>query len=142
MLGLKDALGQHIRRVVRQHGHRRLRDDGAFIHLGTDEMHRGAREAHACIDCALMHMQALEGGQERGVDVEHPVAPPVDEIVGQDAHEARIADEFDLRIFQRAVKHRVELLARLEFLVVDDLVGDTGFLGMEEAGRIRPVGQH
>ena len=54
-------------------------------------------------------VQAAEGGQQRGVDVEQPVAPARDEVRRQDAHEAGEADQFDAAARAGAsVERRVE----------------------------------
>ena len=45
---------------------------------------------------ALVGVEAPEVGQQRGMDVEDPAAPPLDEGGAQDAHEAGEADEFDV----------------------------------------------
>src|SRR3546814_12235213 len=81
--------------LARQHRYRRLQDDGAAVHLRADEMHRAAGEAYAGLKHLPMGGEALEGGQERGMDVDQPVPPTFDETVRQEPHEAGEAHKND-----------------------------------------------
>ena len=56
--------------VVGQYGHYRLSEDGAVVEFGSDAVHGGSGKFAAGFDGALMRVQAREGGQQRGVDVE------------------------------------------------------------------------
>ena len=73
-------LRQHARRqrrrvVARQHRHRRLRQDRPRIHRLGDQMHGAAMQLHPGRQRPRMRVQAGEGRQQAGVDVQHPPGP-------------------------------------------------------------------
>ena len=104
MLGCKDAGRERVGRIIGEHRHRRLGEDGARIHLCPNHMHGAAAELHACLDDALMGVEAFEGGEQRGVDVEMAVAPTLDEAFGVQPQEARIAEELDACLAERLIE--------------------------------------
>jgi hypothetical protein len=71
VLGGQHARGQRARRR-RQHRHGRLHHDGPVVQLGRHEVHRGAGQLAARLQCPAVRVQAREGRQQRGVDVEQP----------------------------------------------------------------------
>src|ERR1700687_2631209 len=80
-----------------------------------------------------MGVQAFEGGQEGGVDVEVAVPPAPHEAFGVQPQDACVAEKLDLRPLQRAVECGIEVLAGGEVLVVDDEGGDARSFGAGEA---------
>ena len=58
-------------------------------------MNRAAGKADAGCERLPLRMQAAEGGEQRGMNIDHPVAPRLHEIRVQYAHEAGKADELD-----------------------------------------------
>ena len=75
VLDLKHARGERRLGVAVMHRHRALRDDRAGIHLRHDEMHGRAVLLHAGCERARVGVEALEGRQQRGMDVEQPSVP-------------------------------------------------------------------
>src|SRR5215831_10222850 len=71
----ENPLGEPRGVVAGQHRHGGLHDDGALVHGGADEVDGAAGEAHAGGEHTLVDVDTLEGGQQRGMDVDHPVAP-------------------------------------------------------------------
>jgi hypothetical protein len=55
-----------------------LRDDRPFIHFRAHEMNRAAGHLDPFFQHPLMNMQALEGRQQRWVNIDQAVAPAVD----------------------------------------------------------------
>jgi hypothetical protein len=140
-------LRQHPRaegvgRVVVAHRHRRLRDDRPGVHFRRDEMHRAAVDFHAIGQRALMRVQALVGGQQGRVDVEHPARPALDEPRRQQAHEAGETDDLDAARLQRRLHRALEFLAGFELPMVDGERLDALRRGRREARRVRAVRQH
>ena len=58
-------------------------------------MNRAAGKADAGCERLPLGMQAAEGGEQRGMNIDHPVAPCFHEVRVQYAHEAGKADELD-----------------------------------------------
>ena len=63
--------------------------------FGADEMDRRAMHANACRKRALVRVEAWEKGEQGRVDVQHPIAPCLDEFTRKDPHEAGEADDLD-----------------------------------------------
>src|SRR6185312_4923828 len=125
--------------VAGQNRHGGLHDDRPVIHLGAYEMHGAADEAHAFGERARMRIEAGEGGEQRGMDVDHPVAPMIDEARGQQPHEAGEADELDARRFERLGERRLESFAARIVAMGDDGAGDAGALRVIETAGIGAV---
>src|SRR5690606_3884391 len=49
---------------------------------------------------AGMGVEPLIGGEQRGMDVDHPAGPAIDEVLAQDAHEAGEADDVHFPAFE------------------------------------------
>ena len=71
-------------------------DGGTGIEIGSHEMHGAAVDLRAVGQCPLMSVEALIGGEQRGMDVEHPALPALDEGRCQNAHEAGAGDDVDV----------------------------------------------
>ena len=95
MLGGEHPGGERIRRVAGQNRHRGLGDDRAVVHRRADIVDRAAMDLDAGIERAGVGVQSGEGGEQRGVDVDQPVAPALDEVLREKPHEAGEADELD-----------------------------------------------
>ena len=82
--------------VIRgMHRHDRLGNDRAAIHLGAHEMHRAAGKAHARRERLALCVEAGESGQQRGMDVDHAVAPRLDKTRVEKPHEAGETDKLN-----------------------------------------------
>ena len=68
MLRGMDSLMQGFRRVIIQHGHGLLADDGAGINPGIHEMHGAPGYLYPVIERLLPGFQPGEGWQQGGVD--------------------------------------------------------------------------
>ncbi len=95
MLLDEDAGGETISVVAREDGNTRLSQDRTIIEFRRHQMHGAAVLARAVGQRALVSVQTLVGGQQRGVNVDKPAAPALDEVAAEDAHVAGEADEFD-----------------------------------------------
>ncbi len=140
MLGGEDARRQRPGIVVRQHRHGGLSDDRPFIHRGADEMDGAAAEPHARGQRPLMRVEAREGGEQRGVNIDLAVAPALDEPRRQDAQEPGIADKFGACLAQRGVERRLEARAVGEIAMADDHRRQAGPAGTIEADCVGAVG--
>jgi hypothetical protein len=86
-------------------------------------------------------LQALEGRQDGGMDVDQPVAPGLHESGCQKPHEAGQTDKFDIRLAERLVQTILKSGAVFKFTMVDDHGLNAAFLRYGKAGGIGPVGQ-
>ena len=75
-------------------------DDGAAIELGGNEVHGTAGEAAAFVDGALVGVQAKEGGQQGGMDINGSIGEVAAKLGRENAH---ITDK----------QHKVRRVARL-----------------------------
>src|SRR6478609_9356353 len=67
-----------------------------------------------------MRIEAGEGRQQRGMDVEHPPVPGLGEFGRKQAHEAAETDQLDAVLIERSLQHRLEAGAVLaERLALD-----------------------
>ena len=140
-------LAQHpsrevLHRVVRQDRHRCLDDDRPAVDLGSHEVNRAAGDAHAGLDGPRMGVEPLERGQQRGVDVDQPIAPAAHKFRREDAHEAGEADQLDTARFQRFAQRLLEGSAGAIRPVIDHALGQAGLCGPREPEGIGPVGKH
>ena len=65
MLLDQHARGQRLFGVVLEHGHRCLRDDGAVVEFGCDEVDRAAMNLHTGVKGAAMRAQPGKCGQQQ-----------------------------------------------------------------------------
>ncbi len=77
-----------------------LRDDGAFVEVGGDEVGGDADDFDAAFVGLAIGVGAGERGQERGVNVDDFVFPAPDEVGREDFHEAREDDEVDFVLIE------------------------------------------
>lgn len=103
-----------------------LRDDGAFVEVGGDEVGGDADDFDAAFVGLAVGVGAGEGGQERGVDVDDFIFPAPDEIGREDFHEAGEDDEVGFVFF----KQREDFLFGLGAVVKGDVIkGESFFAG-------------
>src|SRR5205823_11617168 len=101
---------------------------------------RAAGNANAGIQRLLLRPKALEGWQQRGVDIDLPPEPARSKAVALDAQETGVADELDALMAQRRFDGGIEVLPRGEVLVVDGERPDACRACALQAGRFGPVG--
>src|SRR5438045_7386125 len=117
-------------------GHDRLTDDRPAVEFRADEMNRAAGKAHAGGERLPLRMQTAKGGEQRGMNIDHPVAPRLHEIRIQYSHESGKADEPD------PVLAKPQLRLRSEGAPVarrDDHEGHAGRGREPEARRFSPA---
>src|SRR6266567_6320102 len=108
VLDFEDALRQRLRRVVIADGHRALHHDRTRVGLGDDEVYRRTRQFDAGAQGLAVRVEAGEGRQQRGMDVEHPPVPGLGEFGGEQAHESAEAYQLDAVLVERGLQHRLE----------------------------------
>lgn len=70
-----------------------LGDDPSAVERGVDPVDRHAEDLHAVFERLLDGVRPLEGGQQRGMDVDDPAAVGPQQLVGEDAHVTGQADQ-------------------------------------------------
>ncbi len=108
-----------------------LRDDGAFVEVGGDEMGRDPDDLDAALVGLAIGVGAGEGGEQRGVDVDNFIFPAPDEVGREDFHEAGEDDEIDFVLLE---DFQDFLLGR--GAVVEGDVVEGKFLGLGERRQI------
>src|SRR5690348_6051695 len=88
--------------------HYRLADDRPAIELRTDEVDGAAGKAHPRVERLPLGIEPAEGRQQRGMNVDHPVAPSLDKAPFQHPHEPGKADELDTIFTQQCFRLRCE----------------------------------
>jgi len=81
--------------IVGKNRHDCLSDNRPGIDLRANEMHGTTAEPNARRQCLTLRVQTGKGGQKRGMDIDHPVAPRFDKGTVQHAHESGQADKLD-----------------------------------------------
>jgi hypothetical protein len=138
----QDARGERVCVVSRQHGHGGLGDDWAGIEVCRDKMHRAPADAGTGIDRLLLHTQAREGRQQRGMDVDDAVLPVPRKPRALDAHEARQRHQADTMLLQLGRHGAVEALAVGKSFVGDRCRRNACVLSGLEARRAGYVAHH
>ena len=87
-----------------------------------------------------MGMQPLESGQQRGVDIDQPVAPVRAKTVGQQPHESGQADQFGAGRRDGLGQRGIEAVTVGITLVLDDAGRDRRPFGPLQAAGVRHVG--
>ena len=64
---------QRLGCVVLKHRHSLLRDDRSAVHSLVHKMDRAARDFHAVIERLLPRLKPGKSGQQRGMNVHHPI---------------------------------------------------------------------
>jgi len=107
VLGKLDAGVERLGRVAGQDGDAFLRDDFPGVDVAVDEVDGAASLGHASGEGLFPRAESLEGGQERGVNVDDAVGKSGEErfldhahITGEDdPFDGMVAEEFDERDF-------------------------------------------
>ena len=97
-------------------------------------------DAHSGFQRAPMRVQALEGGQQRGVDVDHPALPFLDERRGEQAHIAGQRHQFGAETGKGGVDRGVMRFLASMVGAGNDLRRNATRDGKANAGGVRPVG--
>ena len=83
-------------RVVVAHRHRGLQHDRTAVELRGDQVHGGAGDPDAVLECLPLGIDAGERRQERRVHVEDAVGKRLEQRRAHQPHEARETDEPDV----------------------------------------------
>ena len=142
MLGPEDTRCKRVRRIGLQNRDRRLSDDGAVVHLRPDDVHGASRELDASGKCACVRIKPFEGRQQRGMNVEHSVAPALHEVRCHQPHESRAGHEIDVKRLECGIEFGLERFAARKRLVVDGACGYASGLGLLETFGLGSVGKH
>ena len=89
MLLRQHAGGQGIGTVTGQHGHNHLPPYRPVVQFGRDLVNRGAGKTTTGIHGALVRVQAREGREQRGVDIEQAALVERHKVGRHNAHKAR-----------------------------------------------------
>ena len=136
VLGLEDAGGEGVGRIIRHDGHGGLADDRALVDAGGDVMHRAARQPTASDDGALVSVKAGKARQQGWVYVDHPLVPARHQPGRHDSHEARQGDELDIVRFEFGLDRLFKGLA----VAAKGLVVDGGGGHAPLGGGLKPLG--
>jgi hypothetical protein len=110
-----------------------------MVEFGSDLMHRGAGYLAACFECAAMGVQAGEGGQQRGVDVDQAALIVPHELGREDAHEAGQQHQGWPVGVDAGHQGGVECVSRRVGGVIDHLAGQSGLARQSQPGGIAAV---
>ena len=117
-------------------------DDGAAIELGGNEVHGAAGEAAAFVDGALVGVQAGEGGQQRGMDVDEAALIMRAKFGRQDFQVACEQHEVGLMLLGGFEHGAVEIGAAGEIAGAAGEGGDALRGGPLKPGGVGVVGEH
>ncbi len=95
VLLFEDARRKGAGVVARENRHPRLGEDRAGVDLGRNEMNRAAVLGEPLGERALVGVEAAQVRQQRGMNVEQPSSPSLDEGGAQHPHEPGEADDVD-----------------------------------------------
>lgn len=127
MLSGENARGECLFGVVGEHGHCRLHQDRSIVHFGAHDVDRTTTDPDTGSENVGVSVRASEGRQQRWVNVDDPIAPAIDEVGCQQAHEARKAYEPDIGSAQSRVERAVELRPIGKIPMRDCYRSDAGF---------------
>ena len=91
----QDSLGEGLGVVGVEDRDGALEDDGAVIELVVDEVDGAAGDFDAVVEGLLLGVEAGEGWEQGGVDVQDAVWKGCDEVGGEQAHVAGEDDQVD-----------------------------------------------
>src|SRR5207249_2851732 len=114
MLHGEDTGAERLLGVVVPDGDRPLHDDRPVVGLLVDEVNRSSGDLDAVLQRLTLRMEALEGRQQRRVDVHDPEWKSVEQDPRQETVETREEDELDARLPQGIDDSAVEVLAAPE----------------------------
>ena len=107
----------------------------------VDEVDGASRDLGSVVERLLLGVEAGEGRQQRGVDVEDAVGEGAHELGRDEAHVAGQADEIDL-VLVEAREHFGIVVGALAAGRGDRDGGEAKLARRGEAGRIVAVGEH
>ncbi len=140
VLLLEDAGGEGFGGVFVEDGDGLLQDDDAVVDGFVDEVDGAAGYLGSVVEGLVLGVEAGEGGEERGVDVEDAVGEGLDEGGRDDAHVAGEADEVDLVVVE-AGDHLGVVVGALAAGGGDGDGGQAEVSGGGEAGGVFDVGE-
>jgi hypothetical protein len=70
MLGMQDPVGEALRFVALQYGHKSLRNNRTAIELLVDKVNSCAMHTNTCLKRTLMRFKPWKGREQRGVYVD------------------------------------------------------------------------
>ena len=118
-----------------------MSDDRTVVHFRSNEMNRTPRDFYARGNRLLVRVKPFEAWQQRRVDVDHAVAPVLDEARRHQPHEARKRDKFDFVSIERMSAARLRRPRASRVLLWSmTTVRESVFHRPRHAGRVRPVG--
>ena len=138
-----DACMQRLRRVILKDRNRLLDDDRPGVRARIDEVHGDARHLAAVVQRLRPAVDARKRGQQRRMNVQHPVRERRQQLRFHDAHEAGEGDRIDARVLQEldALVFGDALKLRLPRRAVEILTRDVVLLRPFENLRVREVRQ-
>ena len=138
MLLLENAVGESVGVVRGQDGDGSLEDDDAVVQLLIDKMDGAAGDLDAVVEGLLLRVEAGEGREQRGVDVEDAVGEGADEVRREQAHVAGEADELDVMLAESGDDVGI-VLGALAAAGVEGEGGEAALAGGGEAGSVGHV---
>src|SRR5262252_1666976 len=108
MLHPEDPRRQSRLIVIGIDGHDGLPDDRPSIEFGADKMNRTPSEPNSSGERLPLRVQAAERGEERRMNVDHPIAPSLDKARVEHTHKSGKEDEVDLPLFEQDLHLRCE----------------------------------
>ena len=144
MLRRVNPLMQSFRRVIVQHRHDRLTNNGAGVHACVHEMHRATRHLHAVIQRLLPRLQPGKTRQQRRMDVDDAALERAQKIALQHAHETGEHDQIHPRILQRGDEGAFRRLVQFgaELARRNELRRNFPFAGVRQDSRRLDVAQN
>lgn len=97
--------------IAIEHRHHGLRNDGAMVEFGRDQMRGRAMKANPGGQRTRMGIEPDEGRQQRRMDIDQTPGKVPNETVGENAHEAGEHDQIDLECVKPLDQRRIEGLA-------------------------------
>jgi len=139
VLDLEDAGGKAGFIIARQHGHHTLNEDGTIIEFGAHQMDAAAMDTNPGFERARMGVQAFEGRQKRGVDIQKPVFPAFHEPRRQNTHEASETDKFDASLIQSLIQGLIKRFPTIKGFVINDQARNAGRPSNPKPASTRPI---
>ncbi len=84
-------------------------------------MNGGSSESDTSVERIAVSVSTLEGGKQRGMNVNQSARPPLHERRVQNAHEARQTDQLDWVLDENTIDRLLEFVSIREFLVLNQL---------------------
>ena len=111
MLKTQHPRRQHRSVIAIEHRHHGLRNDGAMIEFGRDQMHGRTMKANPGGQRSRMGIKPDEGWQQRRMDIDQTPGKVANEAIGENAHETSEHDQVDLQCVKPIDQRSIEGLA-------------------------------